>query len=166
MVVLEVPAKGFGVEVLGLLRMNNVDPKSLKRDQRIHTTNNINCRNQDPADRAIGEVCRHDDGADETREVWNVEQRLRIEDQERFDDYGFKIHLLSLPFCTFHLPPLLPFLVVNYHAIPPRFKDKSKLKKRGTERVGDGALHGKAASSRVKPLPDSQLPLIGLLGSI
>lgn len=90
---------------------------------------------------------------------------MRIEDQERFDDYGFKVHLLSLPFCTFHLPPLL---VVNYHAIPG-FKDKSKLKKRGTERVGDGALHGKPASSRVKlskPHPDSQLLLIGLLGAI
>lgn len=64
LVVLEVPVQGFGVEFLGLLRINNVDPKFLKRDQRIQTTINISCRNQEPAESAISGFPRHDDGPD------------------------------------------------------------------------------------------------------
>lgn len=66
----EVPAQGFGVEVSGLQGINNVDPKSLKREQRIHTTNNISCRNQDPADRPIAAVFSHDDGDGEKFGMW------------------------------------------------------------------------------------------------
>lgn len=73
----------------------------------------------------------------------------------------------NFPVCPFI--PFTPSIVSCQLSRYPPWQDKSKLKKRGTERVGDGALHGKLASSRVKlskPLPDSQLPLIGLLGAI